>query len=54
MMTTRARLVNAYRRLFPHPSAIARRDRERAALAGHAARDREIRRAALAKFGKTI
>ena len=50
----RARLVNLYRRLLPHPAAIARRDRERAAHEGRQARDRAIRKAALAKFGKTI
>lgn len=50
----RARLINAWRRIFPHPVAIARRDRERAALEGRLKRDRADRRAALAKFGKTI
>ncbi|WP_287004273.1 hypothetical protein [Sphingobium sp.] len=51
-MIMRARLVNAWRRLFPHPVAIARRDRERAAMEGRIKRDRAIRRAALQKFGK--
>ncbi|WP_257556450.1 hypothetical protein [Sphingobium sp. CFD-2] len=50
----RARLMNAWRRLFPHPSAIARRDRERAALEGRAARDAADRRVALQKFGRTL
>lgn len=53
-MTARARIINRWRRLFPHPSAIARRDRERAAIEGRSARDTADRRAALAKFGKTI
>lgn len=53
-MIMRARLINSWRRLLPHPAAIARRDRERASLQGRQARDRAIRTAALAKFGKTL
>ena len=54
MMTARARIINRWRRWFPHPSAIARRDRERAALEGRAARDAADRRAALEMFGRIV
>ncbi len=50
----RARIINAWRRLFPHPAAVARRDRERASIEGRLKRDRADRKAALAKFGITI
>lgn len=53
-MLSRARIINAWRRIFPHPAAIARRDRERAALEGRAKRDRAVRHAALQKFGKSL
>lgn len=53
-MPLRARIINRWRRLFPHPTAIARRDRERAALEGRAARDHADRTTALEKFGKTL
>lgn len=46
----KARLINWYRRLFPHPCAIAARVERQRAKEARAKRDSAIRRAALAKL----
>jgi hypothetical protein len=53
----RARLVNAYRRVFPHPAVVAQRERRRvatkAAASSHAAHRAAVRAEAARLRGET-